>query len=672
MREFNNILLVDDEKDILSALVRTLRSESYQVYTANSAEEALNVMQQQDIHVVVSDQRMPAMSGSELLSKISEQHPGTVNMMLSGYSDFDAAIDAINKGKIYKFISKPWDDINLKINIREAFELYKKQKDSKHYATVFEKAFEGILITDENHHVITANTAFSLITEYEKEEIRNTTFKLFDLPEVEDNLKTYKQWAGQLDIKTKSGKSLPVWMSINLMDLGDKRQEITYSFIDTSECSYIDAIKNEAVGHDILTGLNSRLTVIDHLKKLSESEKEYELLVADISNFSELNSIRGVDFCDKILINIANQFESLAVELNADVGRIGDDEFIIYREKASRDSTDELMVKTKLALEKTQNISGVPICLKFHMAYLGMPQDGKTVTDILQNLNTILLYAKEAKQRNIYKYTQVQDKIPYLHELSMQDFLEGIKYDEFVLYYQPVFDFNTQKIDSIEPLLRWAHPKHGILLPGAFLRMAQRLDLTKILDEWVFFNAALVVNVLSKQIKYPIRLSMNTFTTYFLTKEFTDNLVRIIDESDVQRELVEIELGDGILNAESRMVCEKIDELHQKGFTVAMNVNSETTLARIKTFDALKIDRFKLSPDMIKQLHNKSEQAKKIISHIEELALLEKTFMAVGVENNADFKMLQNLAIHKQQGFMIAHPMLDQELLGWCDQGYGQ
>ncbi len=127
-QQVQTLLLVDDEANILSALSRTLRRDGYRILTATCAEEALEILGRDAIDVIVSDQRMPGMTGTELLSKVKEMHPEIVRIVLSGYTDLDAITDAINQGAIYKFLTKPWDDEELRTQIRDAFR--KRQSSS--------------------------------------------------------------------------------------------------------------------------------------------------------------------------------------------------------------------------------------------------------------------------------------------------------------------------------------------------------------------------------------------------------------------------------------------------------------------------------------------------------------------------------------------------------------
>ena len=115
------LLLVDDEQNIVSALKRLLRHDGYTILTANSGKEGLELLATHDVGVILSDQRMPEMTGVEFLRRAKELYPDTVRIVLSGYTDLKSVTDAINEGAIYKFLTKPWEDEQLQANIREAF-----------------------------------------------------------------------------------------------------------------------------------------------------------------------------------------------------------------------------------------------------------------------------------------------------------------------------------------------------------------------------------------------------------------------------------------------------------------------------------------------------------------------------------------------------------------------
>lgn len=116
------LLLVDDEESILSALKRVFRRDGYHVLTANSGARGLDVLASQPVHVILSDQRMPGMTGIEFLREAKRLYPRTLRITLSGYTDLQSIIEAVNEGAVYKFLTKPWDDDLLRSHVAHAFE----------------------------------------------------------------------------------------------------------------------------------------------------------------------------------------------------------------------------------------------------------------------------------------------------------------------------------------------------------------------------------------------------------------------------------------------------------------------------------------------------------------------------------------------------------------------
>lgn len=120
----HTVLCVDDDKNILRSLIRLLRKENYRLLTASCGEEGLKVLEKNEVHMVISDQRMPNMSGTEFLAALKEKYPDVLRIILSGYTEVDSITESINKGHIYKFLLKPWNDENLKLEIKQALEQY--------------------------------------------------------------------------------------------------------------------------------------------------------------------------------------------------------------------------------------------------------------------------------------------------------------------------------------------------------------------------------------------------------------------------------------------------------------------------------------------------------------------------------------------------------------------
>jgi response regulator RpfG family c-di-GMP phosphodiesterase len=137
------VLYVDDEQHNLISFKATFRLK-FNIITCISGEEALKALKENEVEVIITDQRMPEMTGVEFLESVLEIHPEPMRILLTGYTDINAVIDAINKGKIYKYLTKPWDVTELEQTIETAYDVYVQRKNDKEYSQKLE-VFNGQL-----------------------------------------------------------------------------------------------------------------------------------------------------------------------------------------------------------------------------------------------------------------------------------------------------------------------------------------------------------------------------------------------------------------------------------------------------------------------------------------------------------------------------------------------
>src|SRR5919112_6670510 len=133
------VLYVDDESNNLLAFKATFR-RIFDIYTATSAAEGMNVLTQHRVHIIIADQRMPQSTGVEFFDVVRTAYPDPVRILLTGYTDVEAIIDAINKGQIFRYIKKPWDELELKTAIYNAFEVYSTRRQLKNKIDELEKS----------------------------------------------------------------------------------------------------------------------------------------------------------------------------------------------------------------------------------------------------------------------------------------------------------------------------------------------------------------------------------------------------------------------------------------------------------------------------------------------------------------------------------------------------
>jgi DNA-binding NtrC family response regulator len=166
MSQPRKILIVDDEENVRNALRRALRREGYELYFAAEPSEALAKLAETPVDLVLSDHLMPNMTGLELLTRVRDLYPDCVRMILTGHADMQTAINAINHGEIYRFLTKPWDDLELKVTLHLAFDQLDLQRENRRLLAMLrsqqrlieniEREHPGIssLVRDENGAIV--------------------------------------------------------------------------------------------------------------------------------------------------------------------------------------------------------------------------------------------------------------------------------------------------------------------------------------------------------------------------------------------------------------------------------------------------------------------------------------------------------------------------------------
>ena len=188
----DNILIVDDEPGVRSALQRAFLDEPYTLLTAENAEKGLEVLRNNQIKVVISDEMMPGMHGAEFLSIVKSEFPYVIRIMLTGHASIEAAMKAINEGGIYRFFTKPWEDIELKMSIKIAIDTYNLEEENRILLEIIkrqafdmkilEKQFPGISRLDRDDR---GRIKLPDITEDEMEALADQFNETFDLDEFE-------------------------------------------------------------------------------------------------------------------------------------------------------------------------------------------------------------------------------------------------------------------------------------------------------------------------------------------------------------------------------------------------------------------------------------------------------------------------------------------------------
>ncbi|ORJ63367.1 response regulator [Geothermobacter hydrogeniphilus] len=147
----DRILLVDDEPHVLKALTRCLLDDGYRIETAQSGDAALELAARRTFKVVISDERMPGMCGSEFLTLLSLRAPQTVRILLTGHASIEAAMSAVNEGQIYRFLVKPWDDLTLRLAVRSGIEKFDLEMENRRLLAIVRTQGRQLVDLEERH-----------------------------------------------------------------------------------------------------------------------------------------------------------------------------------------------------------------------------------------------------------------------------------------------------------------------------------------------------------------------------------------------------------------------------------------------------------------------------------------------------------------------------------------
>lgn len=143
MNEQIKVLYVDDEENNLFSFKAAFRRE-FEIFTAISGQAGLELLDQEDIHIIVTDQRMPGMTGVEFLQHVLKKNPDPIRILLTGFADINAVIDAINKGEVYRYLTKPWDADSVRNSIKQAYEVFTLRKENERLVNELKKVNEQL------------------------------------------------------------------------------------------------------------------------------------------------------------------------------------------------------------------------------------------------------------------------------------------------------------------------------------------------------------------------------------------------------------------------------------------------------------------------------------------------------------------------------------------------
>ncbi|WP_345971054.1 EAL domain-containing protein [Sulfurimonas sp. HSL1-6] len=405
--------------------------------------------------------------------------------------------------------------------------------------------------------------------------------------------------------------------------------------------------------HDPLTGLVNRAMFEERLKHLiarsERNESKAALFFIDLDRFKYLNDTYGHATGDRLLVEVAKRLGE-NVRNGDTVARFGGDEFVLLFEEA--EDRDKVMEEARRMIEAFGE--AFPIGeQRFHIyGSIGIamfPKDGEDAQTLLKHADTAMYQAKQA-QDHIRFYTPQMSEQTFKSLVLEKELREAIHNNEFVVYYQPVFEGSGTSIRGAEALVRWQHPERGLLLPGEFIPFAEETGLISRIDKMVLTQ---VIGDLRRwhamSINRIIPLSVNISGRHINEKDVT-RLTEILNRSALARDYIGLELTETYLMQFAEETVVQLERLKHAGVRLAMDDfgSGYSSLGYLKRFkiDTLKIDQL-LVRDIVENPEDRSI-AEAIIKMGHSLGL---QIVAEGVETLEQLELLKALECDALQGF---------------------
>jgi len=556
---------------------------------------------------------------------------------------------------------------------RDISQQRRAEKDLRMAATVFEHSTSAILITDPAGYIVQVNEAFSRVSGYAPDEVLDQRPNMLTVEGQQDAhlgyvLKQLNQrgtWEGEVWLKRRSGEHYPAWVGITAV-LDDERDLASYVcfFTDISERKASEQRIHRLAYYDALTHLPNRTLFQDRLHTALQQAERHKswvvLMFLDLDRFKPINDSLGHAAGDRMLKDMAERLLA-CVDEDDTVARMGGDEFtLLLQSRTSRE------MALNRAIHVAENILASlvrPFVLEsrefFVTASIGIalsPQDGNELSQLMKNADTAMYHAKE-RGKNNFQFYQADMNASALERLELEsDLRHALEQNEFILYYQPQFSGDGKRLTGAEALLRWRHPRRGLVPPGDFIPVIEELGLVVDVGDWVLREASRQLKAWHKaKVRVP-KVSVNISARQFSDGQLGKRIATILEETGLPPACLELELTESILMREVNEAMQILDSLKNLGLSIAVDDfgTGYSSLNYLKQFpiDVLKIDRTFV--DGLPEGEQDAQIARAIIAMAHSLNL---AVIAEGVETHEQLEFLREHGCDEVQGYLFGRPM---------------
>jgi len=460
-------------------------------------------------------------------------------------------------------------------------------------------------------------------------------------------------------VQHRDGTRLPVEFIVRTMEHHGERLRMTI-VRDLRDRMADQARIHHLAHHDALTGLPNRGAFIDRLEGLLPYARArgatLALLFIDLDHFKRVNDSLGHLAGDALLQTVAHRITS-ALRVGDLVARFGGDEFVVLLSgdqpaAAVREVAHKLLAVIGAPVE----VEGASISVTPSIGISMFPQDGQTPDALIKHADTAMYHAKSRGRADCRFFEPVMAEAAYA-DLAMESRLaQAIRDREFVLHYQPQLSLHDGALVGCEALIRWAHPERGLILPDAFIPLAESRRLMLPIGDWVLREAVAQARRWHLAGLASVPIAVNLSTTQFQSVGFVDAVQRLLGEQGVEGRLLEIELTERMLMDELASVRDSLERLRALGVRIAVDDfgTGYTSLGHLKS---LPVDRLKIDRSFIRDLPGDTGSAAIAGAVIQMAHGLGMRTLAEGVETAAQRDWVAARGCDELQGNLEAEPM---------------
>jgi two-component system CheB/CheR fusion protein len=541
-------------------------------------------------------------------------------------------------------------------------------------ARVFDRAGEGIVVTDARQAILTVNGAFTQVTGYSAEEVIGKTPSMLASGrhdeayylEMWSSLQAQGWWQGEIWNRRKNGDVYPEWLTINsVKDPEGNVMNYVGIFSDITVVKESQRRVEFLATHDELTSLPNRALFLDRVRqavaRTTRTDGTFAVLFIDLDNFKVVNDSMGHAAGDELLMEIARRLRE-CIRASDTVARFGGDEFALLVEDACVEDAEMTARRIAEALKRPHPIGRHSVYPSASVGICLYPNDGKDVETLLKNADSAMYQAKDGGKSTHHFFTdalrQAADE-----RLRMETGLRGaVVGNELHLLFQPQIDIRTGRLLGAEALLRWKHPEDGLIPPDRFIPLAEKSGLIDEIGEWVTDAACRqMATWIAKGHAIP-RISINVSPEQMRRTNLTALMRRQLSHYRLDASRVALELTESALVDDVERVQQMLRELKTLGVQLSIDDfgTGYSSLAYLRRFP---LDEVKIDKSFVTDIgHNVDDRtiAQTILAMSQTMGF---SVVAEGIETEEQLAVLRDMGCDVGQGYLFARPLSAEDLV---------